>query len=103
MASDFGSTQISGAHIEAVDVEHKAELKELITSTGTHSAARSVDDSYSFTVKGKGTTTITAGSYGSGQPSGVSGKIIITNVTATQTNEDWEGFSYTGVGYTHAT
>ena len=103
MASDFGITQITGTLIESVDVEHKADTKQLISSTGTHSAARAVDDSFSFTVKGKGTTSITAGAYNTGQPTGVTGKIIITNVTTTQTNEDWEGFSYTGVGYTHAT
>lgn len=100
--SDFGVTKVAGGLIESVDVEHKADLKELITSTGEHSQSRSVDDTFSFTVKGKGTCPVTAGGS-SGAPEGVSGKIIITNATSTQTNDDWEGFSYTGTGYTHAT
>lgn len=99
--SDFGITKLSDTLLESVDVEYKAELKELITSTGTHSAARSVDQSYTFTVKGKGTTSVTAGGS-TGAPTGVSGKIIVTNVTVSQSNEDWAGFSYSGTGYVHA-
>jgi hypothetical protein len=99
--SDFGITKIAGAYIESVDVEHKADLKELIASDGTHGAARSVDDSFTFTVKGKGTCPVSAGSS-EGAPTGVTGKIIITNATDSQSNEDWVGFSYTGTGYPHA-
>jgi hypothetical protein len=100
--SDFGITKLSDTLLESVDVELKAETKELITSTGTHSEARSIDQSYSFSVKGKGTTTVTLGGS-TGAPTGVSGKVIVTNVTKSQSNEDWAGFSYSGVAYVHAT
>ena len=103
MASDFGITKITGTLIESVDVEHKADLKELITATGAHSQSRSVDDSYTFTVKGKGTCPVTAGATNTGAPEGVSGKVIITNATDSQSNEDWESFSYSGTAYPHAT
>jgi len=102
--STFGITSITGSGIyESVDVEHKADLKQLIGTDGTHSAARKVDDSFSFSVKGKGTCPVSVGLATSGIPSGVSGKIFITNVTTSQSNEDWAGFSYSGVGYSHAT
>jgi len=101
MPSTFGITKITGTLIESVDVEHKADLKQLITSDGHHSAARSVDDSYSFTVKGKGTCPVSAGGS-TGAPTGVTGKIIITNATNSESNEDWNGFSYSGTGYVHA-
>jgi hypothetical protein len=100
--SDFGISKISGDLIESVDLEHKAEVKQLITSTGHHSAVRSVDDSYTFSVKGKGTSPVSIGDA-TGAPTGTSGKIIITNVTETQTNDDWQGFSYSGTAYPHAT
>jgi hypothetical protein len=103
MPSTFGINSLTGTLLESVDVEHKADLKELINKDGTHSASRSVDDSFSFTVKGKGTTSISVGANSSAAPSGVSGKIIVTNVTKTQTNDDWEGFTYSGTGYAHAT
>lgn len=99
--STFGITKITGDLIESVDLEHKAEIKQLITSTGTHSAVRSVDDSYTFSVKGKGTSPVTIGSA-DGAPTGATGKIIITNVTLTETNDDWVGFSYSGIAYPHA-
>lgn len=100
--SDFGISKLTGDLLESVDVELKAETKELITSTGAHSAARSVDQAYSFSVKGKGTSSVTIGGN-SGAPTGVSGKVIITSVTKSQTNDDWQGFSYSGTGYVHAT
>lgn len=103
MASSFGITLFTGTTlIESVDLEHTAETKELIASNGTHSEARCVDDMFTFTVKGKGTTTVTAGGA-TGAPSGTSGKIVITNVSINQTNDDWESFSYSGTAYPHAT
>jgi hypothetical protein len=98
--STFGITKLTGTLLESVDVEHKADLKQLIDSDGSHASARKVDDSYTFSVKGKGESPVSVG-VGSG-PAGVSGKVFITNVTDSQTNEDWQGFSYSGVGYPHA-
>lgn len=100
--STFGITKVTGALVESVDVEHKADLKQLIGSDGTNAAARKVDDSYSFSVKGKGDCPVSVGVASGDVPSGVSGKIFVTNVTITQTNEDWVGYSYSGVGYAHA-
>jgi hypothetical protein len=99
--SSFGITKVSGDLIESVDLEHKADTKQLLKSTGQHSAARNTDDSYTFTVKGKGDSGVTLGGS-TGAPTGVSGKVIITNVTVTEANEDWVGFSYSGTGYPHA-
>jgi hypothetical protein len=98
--STFGITKVTGALIESVDVEHKADLKQLISSDGQHSAARKVDDSFTFSVKGKGDCPVSVG-VGSG-PSGVTGKVFITNVTFTESNEDWVGFSYSGIAYAHS-
>jgi hypothetical protein len=98
--STFGITKVTGALIESVDVEHKADLKQLISSDGQHSAARKVDDSFTFSVKGKGDCPVSIG-IGSA-PSGVTGKVFITNVTFTESNEDWVGFSYSGIAYAHS-
>lgn len=99
--STFGITSVPGTLIESVDVEHKADTKQLISSTGTHAQARNVDDSYSFSVKGKGARSVSVG-VTSSLPDGVSGKAFITKTTDSQTNEDWQGFSYDGVAYPHA-
>ena len=102
MPSDFGITRITGTLIESVDCEIKGDLKELITSTGTHSAAQIVDVTYSFSVKGKGTCPVSAGGN-TGAPELVTGVIIITNATDSESNEDWQGFSYSGTAYKYAT
>lgn len=99
--SDFGITKITGTLIESVDCEIKGDLKELITSTGTHSAAQIVDVTFSFSVKGKGTCPVSAGAN-SGAPEGVDGQVIITNATDTESNEDWQSFSYSGTAYKYA-
>jgi hypothetical protein len=99
--STFGITTVSGTLIESVDVEHKGDTKQLIDSTGGHAQARNVDDSYTFSVKGKGDLPVSVGFTGS-LPSNVSGKAFVTKTTTTQTNEDWQGFSYDGVAYPHA-
>lgn len=99
--STFGITKLTGTLLESVDVEHKADVKQLIDSDGTHSAARKVDDSFTFSVKGKGDAPVSVG-VGSA-PAGVTGKIFITNVTSSESNEDWAGFSYSGIAYAHAT
>jgi hypothetical protein len=101
--STFGITKITGTLVEAVDLTLTAEVKELINADGTHAEARSVDKSFSFSVKGKGDLpAITLGGE-TGAPTGTSGKVIITKITETQTNEDWEGWNYDGVAYPSAT
>jgi hypothetical protein len=100
--STFGITTVTGTLIESVDVEHKGDTKQLIDSTGGHAQARNVDDSYTFSVKGKGDLPVSVGTT-STLPTNVSGKAFITKTTVTQTNEDWQGFSYDGVSYPHAT
>ena len=99
----FGIASIAGTLVESVDVTLTGEVKELITATGEHSVARIVDTQFSFSVKGKGTVSgITVGGN-AGEPDGVTGKVIITKLTVSQTNEDWDAFSYDGVAYTAAT
>ena len=101
--STFGITKITGTLVESVDLTHSAETKELINADGSHSTARNVDDSFSFSVKGKGALpSITIGGS-TGAPTGTSGKVIVTKITQTQTNEDWQGWSYDGMAYPHAT
>lgn len=101
--STFGITKISGTLVESVDVTLTAETKELITSAGAHSTARNVDTQFSFSVKGKGDLPAISLGGDVGEPTGVTGKVIVTKITTSQTNEDWQGWSYDGVAYPAAT
>ena len=99
----FGITKITGTLVESVDCTLTGETKELINADGTHSEATIMDTQFSFSVKGKGDLpTITLGGA-VGEPDGVTGKVIVTKITETQTNEDWQGWSYDGVAYPAAT
>lgn len=101
--STFGITKITGTLVEAVDLTLTAETKELINANGTHSAARSVDKSFAFSVKGKGDLPAITLGGDDGAPTGTTGKVIVTKITESQTNEDWQGWSYDGVAYPSAT
>lgn len=100
--AEFGITTITGAYIESVDVERKCETKVLLQSDGSFGEAMNYDPSFTFSVKGKGSSPAALGISGGTAPFGVSGMIIITSVKYTQTNEDWEGFEYSGVAYPNA-
>jgi hypothetical protein len=104
MSCQIGITLVptSGTIVESVDLEMKADTKVLIDSAGAFSEARVIDSSYSFSVKGKGTPTVTIGAD-TGAPEGTSGKVIITSVKHSYTNDDWEGYEYSGVAYPSAT
>jgi hypothetical protein len=101
----FGITMISasGSIVESLDIEMKAEFKQLITSTGEYSEAKSYDRSYSVSVKGKGDAApYDAGNTASGITS-VTGKGIWTNVTLDSKNDDFRGWSATATFYPNAT
>lgn len=100
-ANGFGISKIAGASIEAVELSYDSETKMLMDSNGDFAQARVSDVSIGFTVRGSGTTGVTIGGT-SGAPTGVSGKVVITSVKHTQTNEDFERFEYSGICYPSA-
>jgi len=104
MASTFGITLVSAGSsiVESVDLDCKVDVKILKASDGTYSAAQAIAPEFSFSVRGKGSSPVSVGGS-SGAPSGVSGKVIITSVKVTQSNEDWEAFEYSGSAYVGAT
>ena len=101
----FGITMISasGTIVESLDIEMKAEFKQLIDSAGQHSEAKSYDRSTSVSVKGKGDAApYDAGNTATGISS-VTGKGIWTNVTLDSKNDDFRGWSATATFYPNAT
>lgn len=102
MAVSFGITNVEGSCLESSSIEHNSDHKMIMEGDGTFCDAKIYDTSYKFTVKGRGTTSVTVGGT-SGAPSGATGKVIITSVKQTQTNEDFEAYEYSGVSYPSAT
>lgn len=100
-ANGFGITQVDGESIESVDISFDTETKLLITASGEFSEARIYDVTASFSVKGFGAPSISLGGT-SGAPDLATGKVIITSVKRTQTNEDFQRFEYSGTAYLSA-
>lgn len=100
-ANGFGITQVDGESIESVDVSFDTETKMLMNAYGEFSEAKVYDVTASFSVKGFGTPSVSIGGS-SGAPDLVSGKVIVTSVKRTQTNEDFERFEYSGTAYLSA-
>jgi hypothetical protein len=98
--SVFGCTLTSGGgYCESIDIEKKAEVKQLLTSTGRHGAAHTYDNVFTFSARGKGTNPYTAGAGDGGLP--VDGAAVITSCKTTTKNDDWEGWEITGISYEH--
>lgn len=99
----FGVTAIQGLYLESVDCESKVESKVLLRSDGSFGEAMNYDPSFSFSVKGKGEVPASLGIAGGPVPPELNGLVIITSVKTMQSNEDWQGFEYSGVCYPNAT
>ena len=101
---EIGINEVSASFIESVDVSKSFETKMIMSSEGGFGAANAFDPKFEFTVKGRGSTTVTAGSDGGAlKPASVEGKVIITSVKVTETNDDFNSFEVTGVAYPDAT
>lgn len=93
----------TGTIVESLDIEMKGEFKQILTSAGLYSEAKTYDRSYTVSVKGKGDTApYDAGDAASGITS-VTGKGIWTNVTRDSKNDDFRGWSATATFYPNAT
>ena len=92
----------SGSIVESVDVEMKGEFKQLINSIGAHSEAKTFDLSYAVSVKGKGDSCPFGAADLISGISGTAGKGIWTNVTLDSKNDDFRGWSATGIIYKNA-
>jgi hypothetical protein len=103
MAS-FGVSLISpsGVTVESIDVENKADHKQLIDSTGHHYGAYTYDHTYPWSARGKGKNPYDIG-LTSAFPDIISGKVFILSAKTITNNVDWEGWEISAIGYPNAT
>jgi hypothetical protein len=101
----FGVTiaTASGAIFESVDLEKKADFKQLIDSTGAHAQAITYDTSYSFSARGKGDSNPYGAGISSNLPTGASGKMIVTSSKESSKNDDYLAWEMSATIYPHAT
>jgi hypothetical protein len=99
--STFGVTLTTqSGFTESVDVEKKAEHKQLLQSDGRHGEAYAYDTIYTFSARGKGDNPFSAGPGTGGLQ--VEGASFITSCKTTTKNDDWQGWEISGTAYAHA-
>jgi hypothetical protein len=100
--TNIGVTLITHATAQSVEVSSKGDVKILTDKAGAYSNAAVQDPTFEFSARGKGAACPVALKAATG-PSGVSGKVIVTTVKESTSNDDWEEWEYSGSAYPAAT
>jgi hypothetical protein len=100
--TNIGVTLVSHATAQSAEVSSKGEVKVLTDRSGNFSQAAVQDPTFEFSVRGKGAACPVALKASTG-PTGVSGKVIVTTVKESTSNDDWEEWEYSGSAYPSAT
>lgn len=98
----IGVTLVTEATAQSAEVSSKGDVKVLTDRSGAYSQAALHDPTFEFSVRGKGAVCPVA-LKASTAPTGVSGKVIVTTVKESTSNDDWEEWEYSGSGYPAAT
>jgi len=101
-STDLGVKLVSQATAQSVEVTSKGDVKILLDKDGNYSQAAVQDPTYEFSVRGKGAACPVEIKSAQGAPTGVTGKIIITSVKESTSNDDWEEWEYSGQGFPSA-
>lgn len=98
----FGITRHAGALIESVETTDKVEKKTLKGSSGNVARVKATNPTTTFSVKGHGTLTVVPG-IGSANITDMTGGVtIIEEVKKTESNDDFDGWEYSGEKFPHA-
>jgi len=98
----IGITLVTEATAQSVEVSSKGDVKILTDKSGNYSNAAVQDPTFEFSVRGKGASCPVALKAATA-PTGVSGKVIVSTVKESTSNDDWEEWEYSGSGYPSAT
>lgn len=98
----FGISKHAGALIDSVETTEKTEKKELKGSNGAIARVHPYNPTTSFSVKGHGTLTLTPGIGAAGLSTITGGVTLIEEVKRHESNEDFDGWEYSGMNYPSA-
>ena len=98
----FGITRHAGALIDSVESSDKVDKKELKGSNGDVARVHTYNPTTSFSVKGHGTLTVVPGVGSSGITDLAGGLTVIDEVKHTESNDDFDGWEYSGMNYPNA-
>lgn len=95
----FGITRHAGALIDSVETSDKVDKKELKGSDGVVQRVHTYNPTTSFTVKGHGALTVVPGVGSSNITDIAGGLTVIDEVKRTESNDDFDGWEYSGMNY----
>ena len=101
--TNIGVSLVSHATAQSAEISSKGEVKILTDKSGNYSQAAVQDPTFEFSVRGKGASCPASIKGNTGAPSGATGKVIITSVKESTSNDDWEEWEYSGSAYPSAT
>jgi len=99
--TSIGVSIVTEATAQSAEVSSKGDVKILTDRSGNYSNAAVQDPTFEFSVRGKG-AACPAAIKAATAPSGVTGKIIVTTVKESTSNDDWEEWEYSGQGFPSA-
>jgi hypothetical protein len=99
----FGISQHSGSLIESVEITKKIDEKMVLDKDGTFGQAHGYNPTQSFSVRGRGTSSVAVGDIAASLTSVSGGKIFVTTTRITDSNSDINSFEYSGEHYPGAT
>ena len=99
--NSFGITLLADTLIESISVSQSAEVALIMKSDTSFGQAQAHDYKQTFSVKGRGTPTVTAGGN-TGGPGLLVGKIIITSVKKQTNNGEFNSYEFSGEAYPSA-
>ena len=99
----FGITQHTGTLIESVEITRRLSEKLVLDKDGSFGQAHAYDPLTSFSIRGRGATTVVAGDTASSLTAVTGGKTIISSVRTTINNDDFPAFEISGDNYPGAT
>ena len=101
--TNIGVSLVSHATAQSAEISSKGEVKILTDKSGNYSQAAVQDPTFEFSVRGKGASCPASIKGNTGAPTGATGKVIITSVKESTSNDDWEEWEYSGSAYPSAT
>ena len=98
----FGITQHSGTLIQSVEISKKLSEKLVLDKDGTYGQSHFYNPVISFSIRGKGDTSVAAGDAASGLTIVTGGVTIIKSVKTSTKNNDFPEFDISGENYASA-
>ena len=98
----IGIQSVGAEFVESVEVTKTVDTKLIKSTDGGFGAGKGFDPKFECSVKGRGSTSMTAGQTNPGAylPDSIAGGLtIITGVKISQKNDDYNEFEVSGVNY----